>query len=652
MKSFSKKFVIARIGIIFLAIVLLSFNFKNKARISSFKYHNSLEIFYFDSQDLPLDTNSLFSASGNCVLCHGDPDQFPSSTANLDEFGNDVSPVNAWRATIMANAAKDPFWIAKVKHEGIENPELSEEIETLCTACHAPNGHFDAIHNGLDLYTMSDLLADPMGLDGVSCNSCHMIEDVDFGVTFSADITYNENHVEYGPYSDPFQNPMINNIGFAPEYGSHISSSEACGKCHSLITETIDEDGEITENTFVEQAIYHEWLNSNYSVEEIRCIDCHMTNLEEEIKISPMPQWLGPRTPFSIHDLVGGNVFMLSLLKENIDELDLKASEDQFEATIAETNNMLQQRALDLEIGLYSIDSDSMEIEVILENKSGHKLPSGYPSRQMMIEFLVQSTNGDTLFHSGGFNEEGRINGEENNDFEPHYDHIYNEDEVQLYEYALGNEEGELTTILTRAYSGIKDNRIPPLGFTTGHLSYDTVQIIGNAFNDPNFNISDGVEGSAKDHIYYHVPLGAINDGVIVNVKVHYIAIPRKWLDQLFENEADEIDSFELMYNQVDIESLIMKEESLFVSMNSIDEQLMHSVVLYPNPTNDELNIISEGEFISMIHLYDASGRKIRSYSLPDTKNTQIVLPHSNGKYMLKIEFSNGTSIIKSIVKI
>jgi len=106
------------------------------------------------------------------------------------------------------------------------------------------------------------------------------------------------------------------------------------------------------------------------------------------------------------------------------------------------------------------------------------------------------------------------------------------------------------------------------------------------------------------------------------------------------------------MYDQVAIESVIMKEESLFVSINSIDEELKNSVVLYPNPSNGQVNIISERERISMIHLYDASGKEIRSYSFPDKKTTQIVLPASNGKYMLKIEFSNGSSVIKSIVKI
>jgi hypothetical protein len=55
---------------------------------------------------LPTERGELFSASGACTICH----------ANMtDESGADVSIDAAWRSTMMANAARDPYWQASVR---------------------------------------------------------------------------------------------------------------------------------------------------------------------------------------------------------------------------------------------------------------------------------------------------------------------------------------------------------------------------------------------------------------------------------------------------------------------------------------------------------------------------------------------------------
>ena len=83
----------------------------------------------------------ISQAPGNCVNCHA-PD--PDGEALVDGDGHTVSPVVDWQATMMANSAKDPFWRAKVAHEGLVNPNHRESIENLCTACHAPQGFHEA----------------------------------------------------------------------------------------------------------------------------------------------------------------------------------------------------------------------------------------------------------------------------------------------------------------------------------------------------------------------------------------------------------------------------------------------------------------------------------------------------------------------------
>jgi len=58
-------------------------------------------------QNLPTGTSTLFSGSGNCVMCHS-----ANQTTFLTNEGKDISPIFLWRATMMANSAKDPLWQA------------------------------------------------------------------------------------------------------------------------------------------------------------------------------------------------------------------------------------------------------------------------------------------------------------------------------------------------------------------------------------------------------------------------------------------------------------------------------------------------------------------------------------------------------------
>jgi hypothetical protein len=63
----------------------------------------------------PADTHALvqyqgdyFVSAGNCAFCH---------TGLLDEQGKDVSIDSHWRSTMMANAARDPYYRATVRSE-------------------------------------------------------------------------------------------------------------------------------------------------------------------------------------------------------------------------------------------------------------------------------------------------------------------------------------------------------------------------------------------------------------------------------------------------------------------------------------------------------------------------------------------------------
>ncbi|NNE54494.1 MAG: hypothetical protein HKN32_00640, partial [Flavobacteriales bacterium] len=135
-----------------------------------------------EADNLPQNSNSVFTGSGRCGGCHGhDIDNF----ANVDLEGNDVNPTDDWRATMMANSAKDPFWQAKVTHEVAVNPDHQEVLEDKCTSCHAPMGHYAAHFDGALSYSFAEMLTDSLALDGVSCGACHQINEENAGEVFS-----------------------------------------------------------------------------------------------------------------------------------------------------------------------------------------------------------------------------------------------------------------------------------------------------------------------------------------------------------------------------------------------------------------------------------------------------------------------------------
>jgi hypothetical protein len=59
---------------------------------------------------------------------------------------------------------------------------------------------------------------------------------------------------------------------------------------------------------------------------------------------------------------------------------------------------------------------DGLAIDVQVENLSGHKLPTAYPSRRAWLHFAVRDGNGRVVFESGALNPDGSIVGNDNDE--------------------------------------------------------------------------------------------------------------------------------------------------------------------------------------------------------------------------------------------
>lgn len=612
---------------------------------------------------LPDTVNSLFWGSGKCVGCHGeDPNELASiagQTFPMEPMPNgwDVNVTDDWRSSIMANSTKDPFWRAKVRHEVITNPGHATGLEDKCTSCHAPVGHFAAHHDGAAYYSLLEALTDSLALDGVSCGVCHQQDADGIGTRFSGDMTFVEDTIygQYGGGKDeyPIQwQPMQSFVGFMPVYGEHMGRSESCAACHSLITSSVTLEGEYTGETVIEQATYHEWVNSVFESgpEQQECQGCHMPSIDEPVTIASGYAWLQPRSPYSLHYFVGSNTHMLRMLRNNIDSLELAATEAQFDSTIDRTLTMLQEQTLDLEAALI-LDDGLPRVDVLLTNKVGHKFPSGYPARRAWIEVQITGDDGNVLYHNGAWDAEtGHILGQEDVAWEPHHDVVENSDQVVIYELVLGDVNGDPTTVLERAHEHLKDNRMVPRGFSSDHVVYDTTAVVGNALTDPNFNLdSEGLEGSGTDQVTYLLPEGWEENATLnVECTVWYQSLPPKWVAPTLEIEGDSlIDGFRQLYAEFAPTPERIATVNFSESTMGLDERHTASLTAFPNPSQDgAVQVVSPDQLpIGAFQLLDAAGRLVDEGHC-HSSTLRLALPTS-GRYILRTEQGSSMTLIR-----
>ena len=190
--------------------------------------------------------------------------------------GTDVSISTQWASTMMANAAKDPYFMAEVASMVNAFPSLDATIESTCATCHMPMASTQAKADGTASSILNNGFTNPSNglndaaMDGVSCSLCHQIKASNLGQSSSFTGNYQidtsssaPNRIEYGPYANPLQTPMQEHVGFTPTQGAQISSAALCATCHTVFTPTINSQGTVT-GTFPEQVTYLEWLNSLY----------------------------------------------------------------------------------------------------------------------------------------------------------------------------------------------------------------------------------------------------------------------------------------------------------------------------------------------------------------------------------------------------
>jgi hypothetical protein len=493
-----------------------------------------------------------FHTSDRCVACHN---------GLLTASGRDVSIGFDWRASMMANSARDPYWQASVRRETIDHKQSTPEIEDECSVCHMPIARYEAKVRGqrgqvfAHLPFAGDDKAGRQAADGVSCSICHQISTEKLGTRAS----FNGGFVvqppaapdarpEYGPFEvEPGHRRIMlsSSEGYRPTQSFHIRESELCATCHTLLTQALGPDGNVI-GSLPEQVPFQEWLHSDFK-DTNSCQSCHMPEIGEP---APATRVFGTlRDGLRRHTFVGANFFVLRMLNRYRDALEVTALPQELASSADHTVHYLQSRAATLQIDNVRVDGDRLRAEIAVENLGGHKLPTAYPSRRAWLHVMVRDKNDAVVFESGALSSDasGSINGNDNDadpaTFEPHYTEITTPDQVQIYESILGDAQGAVTTGLLQATHYLKDNRLLPRGFDKRTAGAD-IAVHGGAESDPDF-------GAAGDRTRYAIPLRAASGPFTVTAELLYQPIGFRWANNLKRYDAAEPRRFTSYYDSM-----------------------------------------------------------------------------------------------------
>ena len=238
-----------------------------------------------------------------------------------------------WNRAMHANAYTDPIFMASFLQTYFQTQGAATQF---CLSCHDPTS---AIGQEFDVER------DIKG-EGVTCDFCHTIREVKLDRPEGPFIKA-PGKVKTGPYTDA-ESPA-----HTTERKEFFKKSELCGGCHQLKAKT----GVLIIGT------YEEWKESSYASSGVQCQDCHMPVQKGKRIVSPGLE--APKRDVNLHDLAGGH---------SIEQI---------------------KTALRVKIKEVKREGSSLRIGVEVANVgSGHKIPTGTPSRRLLLKVMVRDKSG------------------------------------------------------------------------------------------------------------------------------------------------------------------------------------------------------------------------------------------------------------------
>jgi hypothetical protein len=263
---------------------------------------------------------------------------------------------------------------------------------------------------------------------------------------------------------------------------------------------------------------------------------------------APITRVLGdPREGVRRHVFVGANFFMLRMLNRFRDDLAVAAPSLDLDRSALHTIRFLQNEAASVAVERTALAGSTLAVDVSVRNLSGHKLPTGYPSRRAWVHLVVRDGQHRVVFESGALTASGAIAGNDNDrdasTFEPHYREITSAGQVQIYESVMADAAGAPTTGLLRGVRYLKDNRLLPDGFDKTTAA-EQIAVVGDARGDDDFR-------GGGDRVRYRVAVSAAEGPFSVEAELRYQPIGFRWAQNLTQYGAAEAQRFVRYYDSL-----------------------------------------------------------------------------------------------------
>jgi hypothetical protein len=265
------------------------------------------------------------------------------------------------------------------------------------------------------------------------------------------------------------------------------------------------------------------------------------------VVVSLAPTGLEARDVFREHRFIGGNVLLLRMLRDNVEELSLTASNTAFQDAKEVTEEFLANETAALSIDDEGYTDGTLTFNVLVENLAGHKFPTGFPARQAWLYVTVTDDNGEVVFESGAPQADGSIGGNDADtdpaEVEPHYGVITSADQVQIYESVMQNTDGEVTYVLLRGDAYRKDNRLLPPGFDPATAGEDFA-VYGNAAEDEDFT-------GGSEVVAYEIDLPDAAAPLSVRVQLLFHSVSYSYAQAVIEEGEPLTTQFGQLYEEV-----------------------------------------------------------------------------------------------------
>lgn len=477
--------------------------------------------------------------SQNCQVCH----------SNYD-VAND--PMSTWSGSLMGQAGRDPLFFAQMT---LANQDVGN-AGYFCMRCHVP----------MSFVTGHAMPADGSALtaadkDGVTCHFCHSMVDPIYrpGESPTADLAIlnalpggppqhygnaqfvlDPTGARRGPLSDALAPHDTHAAGF-------FRSSNMCGTCHEVgnIAVSRQPDGTYRYNAlnqptpdedpatqFPLERTFSEWRLSAFASGGVdmggrfggtggpvvsTCQDCHMPKATMRACV-----YTPERPGMGRHEFAGGSAQVLDLIAaytENDPAVDQAAIARGRAAAVS----MLERAAT------VTLEQLGGQLNVRVINQTGHKLPTGHiEGRRVWVNVKYLDGAGQVMAERGAYDPATA-------DLH-HHDTTVFEMHVGLSAYAsqvTGLPSGR-TGHMTLADTIVKDNRIPPRGFTNAAFAAAGAPVVGAEYAD----------GQYWADLSFTIPPGASG----AEVRVYYQSTPKEYIEELRDHNHTD-DWGQILYN-------------------------------------------------------------------------------------------------------